>query len=260
MKYLILLLSTFIIFACSNNEIISPESTESTLITDELLEYYAIQRTQSGLGEITDEDRVYLLDELTQLIQISRDATANELDQDPSVRAEINYSRLQILATHAINRHISLSEPSDEDLEAIFNENIEQFANDQYKARHILLNSEEEAFDVISLLNDGSNFAELAIEYSTGPSGPDGGDLGWFSATTMVEPFAQAVLLMEVGTHSDVPVETEFGFHVILLEDSEVGEAASFSQFQGEVTSIYQRNLLNDYLIYVGENYPISYE
>jgi peptidyl-prolyl cis-trans isomerase C len=90
----------------------------------------------------------------------------------------------------------------------------------QFKARHILVDTQAAAADLITQLDDGADFAELAKEHSTGPTGPNGGDLGWFAPDQMVQPFSQAVAALEDGAHTAEPVQTQFGWHVILREDS----------------------------------------
>jgi peptidyl-prolyl cis-trans isomerase C len=89
----------------------------------------------------------------------------------------------------------------------------------EYKARHILVATSTEAEAIIDRLEQGEDFAELAKQESTGPSGPRGGDLGWFSASMMVPPFAQEVRSLEVGKFSRKPVQTRFGWHVVLVEE-----------------------------------------
>jgi peptidyl-prolyl cis-trans isomerase C len=90
---------------------------------------------------------------------------------------------------------------------------------EEVRARHILLDTEEEALAVIDELEAGADFAELAALRSTGPSGPEGGDLGFFRREQMVAPFAEAAFAMEPGSVSLSPVETQFGWHVIKVEE-----------------------------------------
>ena len=77
---------------------------------------------------------------------------------------------------------------------------------------------------MIKQLDEGADFATLAAEHSTGPTGPQGGDLGWFSPDQMVQPFSEAVAALEDGAHTAEPVQTQFGWHVILREDSRANQ------------------------------------
>jgi peptidyl-prolyl cis-trans isomerase C len=91
-------------------------------------------------------------------------------------------------------------------------------AGTEYNAAHILVETREEAAEIAGLLADGADFAELARERSTGPTGPQGGDLGWFGPGMMVAPFEAAVVALEPGQVSG-PVQTQFGWHVVRLND-----------------------------------------
>jgi peptidyl-prolyl cis-trans isomerase C len=101
----------------------------------------------------------------------------------------------------------------------------ERFANadpqEEYNASHILVETEQEAIDLIAELQAGADFAALAQEHSTGPSGPNGGQLGWFGVGMMVPPFEEAVIAMQPETIS-APVQTQFGWHVIRLNEKRV--------------------------------------
>ncbi len=94
----------------------------------------------------------------------------------------------------------------------------------QFKARHILVPTQSEAIDLIARLDTGSDFATLAMDSSTGPSAKDGGALPWFSPSQMVKPFSDAVATLEDGKYTSEPVQTEFGWHVILREESRASE------------------------------------
>ena len=105
---------------------------------------------------------------------------------------------------------------------------------EEYQAAHILLETEDKARELLKLLDEGADFATLAQEHSTGPSGPRGGDLGWFGKGQMVPPFDNAVLNMEPGNYAG-PVQTQFGYHLILLRDRRVMAPPSLEEMRGEL-------------------------
>jgi peptidyl-prolyl cis-trans isomerase C len=105
---------------------------------------------------------------------------------------------------------------------------------EEYQASHILLETEDKARELLKLLDAGADFATLAQEHSTGPSGPRGGDLGWFGKGQMVPDFENAVLSMTPGTYAG-PVQTQFGYHLILLTDRRVMARPSLEEVRGEL-------------------------
>lgn len=113
----------------------------------------------------------------------------------------------------------------------------------EYQAAHILVATEEEANALIDQLSDGADFAELARENSTGPSGPNGGDLGWFPQGAMVPAFDEAVTSMEVGAIAG-PVQTQFGWHVIRLNETRPVAPTPFEQTGGQFVEQVQRDLV----------------
>ena len=110
----------------------------------------------------------------------------------------------------------------------------------EWNASHILVETEDEARAIIEEVNGGADFAEVAKEKSTGPSGPSGGELGWFGAGMMVEPFETAVTGMEAGEISE-PVQTQFGWHVIKLNDTRQKEAPSLDEVREELSAQIQQ-------------------
>jgi len=117
----------------------------------------------------------------------------------------------------------------------------------EYKAAHILVETEEEAAALVAQLKDGADFAELAKEHSTGPSGPSGGELGWFSAGMMVEPFQDAVEALEAGGISD-PVQTQFGWHVIRLNETRIKVRPDLEDVRPELEEELQQAAMTAHL------------
>jgi len=115
-------------------------------------------------------------------------------------------------------------------------------------AHHILLETEEAAREVIALLDGGADFVELAKQRSTGPSGPKGGDLGYFTADQMVPEFSQAAAVLDPGQHTAEPVQTQFGWHVIKLEDRRKSEPASLEEVEPQLREQLARKTLETVL------------
>ena len=114
----------------------------------------------------------------------------------------------------------------------------------EYRASHILVETEAKAQSLVGEIADGANFAALAQEHSTGPSGPSGGELGWFGAGVMVPEFEGAVTALDVGEVSD-PVQTQFGWHVIKLNETRIKEQPSLDEVRGELTDTLRREALD---------------
>lgn len=156
---------------------------------------------------------------LEQLVQQEVLAAVAEQDIGLTERLGLENERRAFLAATLIER-VGNTPIAAADLQAAYDA---QFGSvgpiTEYNASHILLDTEDDAQAVIAALAEGADFAELARERSTGPSGPNGGALGWFTAGMMVPTFEQAVFSLSVGEVS-APVETQFGWHVILLNET----------------------------------------
>lgn len=161
-----------------------------------------------------------LLDRAIDFKLIEAEAESQNLADDPELQPALAQARAAVLRDAMLKQKIE--EGSTEDALKARYEELKQDANFAYEevhARHILLASEDDAKAVISDLDGGADFEELAKEKSTGPSGPQGGDLGYFKKDAMVPEFGEAAFAMDVGSVSDEPVKTQFGFHVIKVED-----------------------------------------
>jgi peptidyl-prolyl cis-trans isomerase C len=118
----------------------------------------------------------------------------------------------------------------------------------QYHARHILVDSKAAAEGVIEKLKGGADFAKVAEKESSDGSAKQGGDLGWFSLSSMVPAFGSAVAALEKGKYTQVPVQTQYGWHVIKLEDYRTPEPPAFDQVKEQVKGFVQRKKLQAYL------------
>jgi peptidyl-prolyl cis-trans isomerase C len=166
------------------------------------------------------------------LTKAGRDAGLEDSDE---VKKRLEEAESRIIQQVYLEQMID-AELTDERIEKAYAEFKEQTpAEPEVNARHILLETEEKAKEVIGKLQGGADFAELAKTESTGPSGAKGGELGWFKKGDMVEPFAVAAFEMEPGDVSETPVQTQFGWHVIKVEERRTAEAPPLEQVEDQL-------------------------
>ena len=160
------------------------------------------------------------MDELSNIYAISSLPRAIELKATPQIRAQLELQERAILFNAFANDFLAKNQATEQEIFNAYEEQVAIAPPKEFKARHILVETQGEAIALIEELQGGAEFVELAKQHSTGPSGPSGGDLGWFTAQAMVKPFSDSVSVMEDGAFTSTPVQTQFGWHVILREDS----------------------------------------
>ena len=171
---------------------------------------------------------------LEQLVQ--QQILADVADDEMTARMELGLAneRRAFLAAMLLDQ-IGMADLPEEEVQAEYDAQYGSAgAVTEYNASHILVETEEEAQALIAELGEGADFAELAQERSIGPSGPNGGQLGWFTAGMMVPTFEEAVFALSVGEVS-APVETQFGWHVILLNDTRDQEPPALEEVRAEL-------------------------
>jgi peptidyl-prolyl cis-trans isomerase C len=238
------------------NEPTMKELDDETLLT---INGEAVTRTMYGIyyqdrmrgvpeSQSTPEMQMSVLNELSNVIIESQDPLKQGIQNRPEVAASIELLKAKLLTQIAIQDFASNYQSSEEDIQKAYQEEYAGQSGTEYKARHILLKEEKEAAAMVEKLDGGADFAELAKEHSTGPTGKDGGDLGWFDAAQMVKPFGDALKSMEKGKYSAAPVQTQFGWHVILLEDIRQTEAPSLDSVKDKIVNKLKQASLSEYM------------
>lgn len=217
-------------------------------IDSTVLDAYVLSRTQRPTAQLTAEERETLLSELEDLYLLSTQQSAEAVAKEPEVTAQIELQTRGLIAQQVATRYIESIEVSDEEVQTEYAKQAELAPPLQFKARHILVESQGAAAAIIEELDGGADFVELATEKSTGPTGPSGGDLGWFLPEQMVQPFSEAVAAMEDGAYTATPVQTQFGWHVILREDSRDAEAPPLENVRDAVEQAIRQQKFQDYL------------
>lgn len=167
-----------------------------------------------------------LLNSLIDSKLVAADARKQGMQNDAAFKAELDRVTDQLLERYAV-RKVLESALTDEALRKRYDSSKKEAAKEVH-ARHILLKTEDDAKAVIKELDGGADFAELAKTKSTGPSAPRGGDLGFFGAGQMVPEFEAAAFALETGKYTKEPVQTQFGFHVIKVEETRDAQPPSF--------------------------------
>ena len=194
---------------------------------------------------------------LDQLIQ--QEVVADSLRGSEDARSKLTMENEDraFLASVAIDA-IAFDTIADADVQTLYDANFADAGGDlEWNASHILVATEEEAQNLIDQLNDGADFVALAQEFSTGPSGPNGGALGWFGTGMMVPEFETAVAGLEAGEIS-APVQTQFGWHVVKLNESRISAPPALEDVRADLEEELRRQRVDAYLAELTEAAEIA--
>jgi len=176
-----------------------------------------------------------ILEGLIQQMAVMQAGRASGLAEDPEVKNRLRLVESQLVSDLYLRRAVE-NDLTDEKLREAYSEWLTQNPpTEQVRARHILVETEEKAREMIALVTQGQDFAELARQHSTGPSAAQGGDLGYFERDRMVKPFADVAFGLQPNQFSADPVQTQFGWHVILVEDRKTADPPSFEQVRPQI-------------------------
>ena len=168
-----------------------------------------------------------IVDEVINTRLAAKAGEKSDLSDDPIVIEAMRIAAQKVLAENWLRIELAKTVTQKALAKAYDAYVADTTSREEIRASHILLEDEETAVSVVKKLKEGSDFAQLAREMSTGPSGPNGGDLGYFGRGAMVPIFEQAAFGLEVGSFTTTPVQSQFGWHVIMLFDKRVSDAKS---------------------------------
>lgn len=214
-------------------------------ISKDTVDHIVAERMARGQAD-SPEARKAIIDQLSMQMLVSQEAIKKKLDETPEVIDQLNLTKQSILANAFVQDYIKNNPVSDDMLKAEYEKIKAQMSGNEYKARHILVGSEAEAKDIIAKLKvNVSQFDRLAKEKSKDPGSKDrGGDLGWFDPHGMVPEFGAAVSKLEKGKFTLEPVKTQYGYHVILLEDTRAKQPPAFEQVKPQLSKrVQEQNL-----------------
>lgn len=188
-------------------------------IKQSLFDFIVKDATDHG-QKVDDNVRDVIMSKLISSELVLQEAQKAGIDKKPDYIAKEELTRRELLVNVYIQDYLRNHPVSDSDTKAAYEKFKTELGDKEYNARHILLASETEAKDVIAQLNKGGDFSKIAKEKSIDPGSKEkGGDLGWFALGGMVKPFGEAVSKLQKGRTTSDPIQTQFGWHVIKLDD-----------------------------------------
>lgn len=190
-----------------------------------------------------------LIQELVQRELLIQDATKKQLDKSADVVAQLEAAKKSLLTQADVQDFMKSNPVTDAEVKAEYDAKVAGENGTEYKARHILVKTEDEAKKIIAELDKGGDFAKLANKNSLdAKETQNGGDLGWFVAAQMVQPFSDAVVKLEKGKYTKTPVQTQFGYHVILREDSRAQTPPALETVKEQLLPYLQRKKVQDFV------------
>lgn len=199
------------------------------------------------------------LQDLAIRLQLAKqDGLGKKLEESEEYTKNVEFTSANILQDLALKAYIQ-ENLTEENLKIYYEDKIKDFTpEEERKTRHILVETPEKAEEIIKRLDAGEDFNTLAIEASIGPSGANGGELGWASKNEFVPEFADAAWAIEKGTYGKAPVQTSFGYHVILVEDIRKTEVPQFEDVKALLEGELQRDLEEQYFEELQRNADIT--
>jgi peptidyl-prolyl cis-trans isomerase C len=209
-------------------------------------------------ADLTAEQRNQVLDEMINMELLATQGAKDGVDKDPDVAGRLDVVRMRVLADAESQKYLKDKEPTDAELHAEYDTAIAAMDKTEYHARHILVASKDQAEQVIKKIKGGAKFEDVAKAQSTDGSKTNGGDLGWFTLTRMAKPFGDAVKNLKKGEMTQEPVQTQFGWHVIKLEDTRETAPPPFEQVKQQVTNGVIQKKLQAYVESLKKNAKIE--
>ena len=202
--------------------------------------------------------RPVVLDQLINSKLVLAEALKMKLVDDPLVGRKMELAKDQVIQEAYLNRELK-GKINDSSVKEEYNRFLKSNPKqDEIHARHMLVDSEDDAKALIEKLNKGANFADLAKDNNKGPEKAKGGDLGWFTKDDMVAEFSDAAFKLKKGEYTRDPVKSPFGWHVILLEDRRERKAPKFEEVKDQLAMQLSQRLIKEKLDSLKKNNKVE--
>ncbi|HVC29107.1 MAG TPA: peptidylprolyl isomerase [Gammaproteobacteria bacterium] len=252
-RSILLMLAMTILVACGGNQSTPDTSTvlatvNGVPITNDMFRAYVRSLAGGQEPQLDPQKHALVLNRLIDMQVLAQQAEKSDLTKDPKVVADLKIQKTGLMANQLVQQYLAQHPITDDQIKAEYSQRTKTMPGTEYRARHILVANEKQAKDIINQLNHGANFATLAKKYSTDGSKTQGGELGWFSPDQMVPAFSQAVAQLKKGEYTKQPVHTQFGWHVIQLEDTRSMPPPSLASVQEQLKNTLEGKEVEAYV------------
>jgi peptidyl-prolyl cis-trans isomerase C len=238
-----LILAVGLLAACARNQ----APAVSTEVGSQAFDAYVKAVTRKERSQLTPDELRQVVDQYVGMQAAYAAAEKAGVEQLPEVQSQLAIVRMNVMSEALLKKYLAEKPLTDADLQAEYDRQVANIPM-EYKARHILVDDKAKAEALIAKLKGGADFAKLAKENSKDGSAQQGGDLGWFPPQSMVKPFADATVALQPGTYTEIPVETQFGWHVILLEDTRKPEVPPLEEVKDRLRGMAQNRQVQAYM------------
>jgi len=222
-------------------------SVNGKVIPKSRVDFIVKQRAAQGQPD-NEQARQMIMDNLITQEVVAQEADRKGIAKGSDVRIQLDLVRQQVLAQALIQDYLKTHPIKDEETLAEYNRLKAARGDKEYKARHILVDKEPEAKDIIAQLKKGAKFEDLAKQSKDPGSKDKGGELDWSSPGTYVKPFADALTKLEKGKFTETPVQTQFGYHVIQLDDVRSQPFPAYETVKTQLQSRLQEQEVHKYV------------
>jgi len=223
-------------------------TVNGTTISRSFFDFYAKGLAgKNSVAELTPEQKQQALDNLVRAEVIAQEATKEGLDKDPGNSALLQLARLNVLQQAVSDRYLKDKKPTEQEDRAEYETQVGLLPHQEYHVAHILVATEGFARKLIAELEKGANFSEVAKRESMDPSKTNGGDIGWLTPDRIMKPFADAMLALKKGEYTHKPVQTQYGWHIIRVDDIRDVTPPTFDQVHQRLDQVVQAKKFKAY-------------
>lgn len=197
----------------------------------------------------SEQLRKAVTEELIRREVLAQEAKKKGLDKQPQVAAQMDLARQAVLIRADLQEYVKANPVSEAEVKAEYEKIKSNLGDKEYKVRHILVDKEDDAKGIITKLQNGQKFDDLAKDSKDPGSKDKGGDLGWSNPGMFVKPFSEAMVKLEKGKFTPQPVKSDFGYHVILLEDVRPLKAPPFDEIKPQLQQRLQQQKVEKHMM-----------